>query len=105
MGQFISKDENLRDNIKKLHQAYEFYRIPEDWFEIPRLPLPEDAKTINKILKERDTYIQVPIPDNDLFLVQIALMRKIFFFNKLSENLITKETLPEPEFDLASIFC
>jgi len=105
LGQFISKDENLRDTLKKLHQTYEFFRIPENWFEIPRLPLPEDVRTINRILKERDTHLQVPLTDDDLLLTQIAMMRKIFYFNRLPENLIIKETLPEPEFDLAPSFC
>ena len=105
MGQFISKNENLKDTIKKLYQVYEFFRIPESWFEIPRIPLPEDTETINKILGERNTYIQVPLVDNDLFLTQIVELQKIFFFNRFPENLIIKETLPEPEFDLAPSFC
>jgi hypothetical protein len=105
LGQFISKDENLGDTIKKLHQTYEFFRVPESWFEIPRLPLPEDTEAINKILKERGTFIQVPLIDNDLFITQIIELRKIFVFNRFPEDLIIKETLPEPEFDLAPSFC
>ena len=105
MSQFISKDENLKDNIRRLHQVYEFLRIPESWFEIPCIPLPEDAESINKILKEKGTFIQVPLLDNDLFFMQIFELRKIFYFNRFPENLIIKETLPEPEFDLAPCFC
>jgi hypothetical protein len=105
LGQFMSKDENFKGKIKSLHDFYEFHRIPENWFEIPRIPLPKDTSIINQILKDKNTYIQVPLVDNDLLISQILELRKIFSFFRLPEELIIKETLPEPEFDLAPSFC
>jgi hypothetical protein len=104
MGPFLKRDENLRDKIKILHQHYEFQKVPESWFEIPRIPLPEDHCEINQILKERGVLlINIPLRDNDLLSTNIFELHKIFSFNKLPESMITTETLPDPEFDLFPI--
>jgi hypothetical protein len=80
MGPFLKRDENLRDKIKILHQHYEFQKVPESWFEIPRIPLPEDHCEINQILKEREVLlINIPLRDNDLLLTNIFELHKIFF--------------------------
>jgi uncharacterized protein YcgL (UPF0745 family) len=105
LGQYLIKDENLSLTIKALHNFYEFHRIPESWFEEPRIPLPEDIETINQTLKNKGVYVQVSIEDNDLFISRITELRKIFAFARLPEELITRKSLPEPEFDLAPLFC
>ena len=105
LGQFLVKNENLNLVVKALHGLYEFHRIPESWFEAPRILLPESIDSINQILKEKGVYLEVPLADNDLLIPRIMEMRKIFTFARLPEKLIIKEMLSEPEFDLASSFC
>jgi hypothetical protein len=105
LGQFLIKDGNLNVIIKALHNFYEFQRIPDSWFETPRIPLPDNMDTINQILKSKGMYTQVPLEDNDLLIPGIKELRKVFMFTRLPEEFIFKESLPDPEFDLAPSFC
>jgi len=101
----LAKNGNLSITIKALHNFYEFHRIPESWFEVPRILFPKETESINQILKDRGVYVQVSLADNDLLISRIMELCKVFIFNRLPEELIIKETLPEPAFDLAPSFC
>jgi hypothetical protein len=95
----IKKDSNnFGQLVKKIKQKYQFSKLPEDWLEsdTPDFPSLEEA---NQILTKKNSHLNLPLIDNPNLTRDIDDLKKIFFFEKLPNEYITEEVLPDPRIE------
>jgi hypothetical protein len=95
----IKKDaSNFGQLIKKIKQKYQFSKLPEDWLESDTPDLPPLEEAI-QILSEKNSHLTLPLIDNPNLSRDINDLKKIFFFEKLPDEYISEEVLPDPRIE------
>jgi hypothetical protein len=92
----LNKDNPEYDMwIKRIKEKYHFTNVPAEWITgtIPDISSLEEAK---QSLKERGINVTLPLIESETLQEQIKYLRHHFYFDRLPEEFITQEELPEP---------